>query len=94
MARLSLFVVGSFLLGFLVASTLSGCSRTADRTLTIYQHQSTNTYAGEFRLDTSGLPNDAIQSIVDTGGPGAPSKHVTLSKDYQVEVVVRLASPH
>lgn len=90
MSRLSAFVVIPFVLGCLVASTLSGCSKAADRMLTIYQFQSTETYDGQFKIDTSGLPDDAIKSIVDSGGRGDPSKRITLNMDYKFEIVLRL----
>lgn len=90
MSRLSAFVVISFVLGCLAASTVSGCSKAADRTLTIYQFQSTETYDGQFKIDASGLPADAIKSTVDTGGPGDPSKRITLNMDYKFEIVLRL----
>ena len=90
MARLPVFVVIAFVLGCIAASTVSGCSKAADRTLTIYQFQSTETYDGQFKLDTSGLPSDAIESTVDTGGPGAPVKRITLNMDYEFEIVLRL----
>lgn len=90
MSRLSAFVFISFFLSCLVASTLSGCSKAADRTLTIYQFQSMETYNGQFKIDTSGLPADAIKSTVDTGGPGDPFKRITLNMDYKFEIVLRL----
>lgn len=90
MSRLYAFIVISFVLGCFATSTLSGCSKAADRTLTIYQFQSTETYDGQFRIDTSGLPADAIKSTVDTGGPGDPAKRITLNMDYKFEIVLRL----
>ena len=64
--------------------------KAADRTVTIYQFQSTETYDGQFKFDTSGLPADAIESTVDTGSPGDPVKRVTLNMDYEFEIVLRL----
>lgn len=90
MARLSTFVMIAFVLGCLATSTFSGCSKAADRTLSIYQFQSTETYDGQFKIDTSGLPSDAIESTVDTGGPGDPVKRITLKMDYEFEIVLRL----
>jgi hypothetical protein len=92
MTRLSAYVAVAFALGCVVTSTVVGCSKAADRTITIYQFQSTETYDGQFRLDTSELPNDAIESINDTGGPGDPVKRVTLNMDYEFEIVLRLAA--
>ncbi len=91
MARLPAFVAISFVLGCIAASTVAGCSKAADRTLTIYQFQSVETYDGQFKLDTSGLPSDAVKSTVDTGGPGDPVKRITLNMDYEFEIVIRLA---
>jgi hypothetical protein len=90
MSRLSAFVVIAFVLGCIAASTVIGCSEAANRTITIYQLQSTETYGGQFKFDTSGLPADAIESTVDTGGPGDPVKRITLSMDYEFEIVLRL----
>lgn len=90
MARLSAFVVIAFVLGCIAALTVSGCSKAADRTLSIYQFQSTKTYDGQFKLDTSELPTDAIDSTVGAGGPGDPVKRITLNMDYEFEVVLRL----
>lgn len=90
MSRIPVFFVISFVLGCLVASTVSGCSKAADRTLTIYQFQNSETYVGQFKIDTSGLPADAIRSNVDTGGPGDPAKRITLESDYEIEIVLRL----
>jgi hypothetical protein len=91
MTRLSVSVVLAFVVGCVTASTISGCSKAADRTLTIYQIQSSKTYSGQFRLDTSQLPPDAIVETVDTGGPGDPLRRVTLKMDYEIEVVLKLA---
>jgi hypothetical protein len=90
MSRLPACVVIAFILGCIAASTISGCSKAADRTLSIYQFQSMETYDGQFKLDTSGLPPDAIESTVDTGGPGDPLKRLTLNMDYEFEIVLRL----
>ncbi len=91
MTRLSVSVVIAFVVGCITASAISGCTKAADRTLTIYQLQSTKTYDGQFRLDTSQLPSDAIKESIDTGGPGEPLKRITLTTDYEFEIVLRLA---
>lgn len=83
------FVVIAFIAGCIAASTVSGCSEAADRTLSIYQLQSMETYEGHFKLDTSELPDDAIESIADSGDPGAPVKRITLNMDYEFEIVLR-----
>lgn len=70
--------------------TLSGCSKPADRTLTIYQVQSTETYNGQFKLNTSELPSDAIESIEEIGDPNGSFSRITLNMDYKFEVVLRL----
>ena len=69
MARTSAFLAITFaIICLITATTVSGCSKAADRTLTIFQFQSTETYAGQFRIDTSGLPPDAIEAKTETGG--------------------------
>ncbi|MCC9644361.1 hypothetical protein LOC71_18950 [Rhodopirellula sp. JC740] len=90
MSRLTASVSIAFVFGCIAATTVAGCSNAADRTLTIYQFQSTATYGGQFKLDISGLPADAIDSIVDTGGLGDPEKRVTLNMDYEFEIALRL----
>ena len=92
MSRLSAYVAIAFVLGCITASTVTGCSKAADRTLTIYQFQSTKTYAGQFKLNTSELPADAIESTADTGGPGDPVKRITLNMDYGFEIVLRVVA--
>ena len=72
-------------------AAVSGCSEAANRTLTIFQLQSTETYPGAFRIDTSELPADAIEERSETGGPGAPESRITVNVDYEIEVVLRLA---
>ena len=72
-------------------ATVSGCSEVATRTLTLFQYQSTKTYKGPFRIDTSLLPPKAIKSQKETGGPGKPETHLTLNMDYEFEIVLRLA---
>jgi len=94
MTRLSVSVVIAFSVGCVAALSVSGCSKAADRTLTIYQFMSTETYDGQFQLDTSELPSDAIESTVDTGSPGDPVKRITLNMDYEIEIVLRLAGSH
>ena len=77
----------------LTATTLSGCSEPADRTLTIHQLQSSLTYDGKFRIDTSELPDDAIESKSDidiSGKPGKPSTRINLNAKYEIEVVLRV----
>jgi len=92
MTRTSTFLAIAFALGFMVAlTTVSGCSEAANRTLKIFQLQSTETYTGAFRIDTSGLPPDAIESKTETGGPGKPVTQITLNMDYEIEVVLRIA---
>ena len=78
----------------LVASVLafwvSGCSwgsRAADRTLEIYQFQSTGTYTGSFQIDTSQLPPDAIETRVDSGSQGVPVTRLTIDSQYPIRIV-------
>ncbi len=93
MIRGSAIVIVAFLIGFISAMSISGCSRLAARTLTIYQEQGSKTYAGKFSVDTSQLPGDAILSIADTGGFDDPITKIELNKDYKIEVVLRLLNP-
>ena len=80
--------------GCLVTSaTFSGCSEPADRTLIIHQLQHVDTYSGKFLVDTSELPDNAIESRGDyenAGKPGKPSTQIKLNAKYEVEVVLRL----
>jgi outer membrane lipopolysaccharide assembly protein LptE/RlpB len=66
--------------------------RAADRTLTIRQFQSTETYNGQFQVDTSQLPSDAVETRVDSGGPGAPVISLTIKQRYPIRVVLVLAA--
>lgn len=72
MIRPSLLVAAGFLLGCLCTAVVSGCSKAADRTLTIYQFQDKKTYSGKFKIDTSTLPADAVRTLEESGGPGDP----------------------
>ena len=92
MARTSAALLIVFAIGFLTAvTTMSGCSRAANRTLTIFQFQSPKTYGGKFRVDTSELPSSAIEVIHETGGPGSPLTRIELNIDYEIEVILRFA---
>ncbi len=92
MKRIPMIALTAFAFGFMVAlMTVSGCSKAADRTLTLFQFQSTKTYKGPFRIDTSELPPNAIKSQTETGGPGKPETRLTLNMDYEFEIVLRLA---
>jgi len=92
MRRISEIALTAFGLGFMTAlATMSGCSEAASRTLTIFQLQTTKTYAGPFRIDTSQLPPNAVKSQKHTGDPGKSESHLTLNQDYEFEVVLRLA---
>jgi hypothetical protein len=90
MLRFPAFIVFAFILGCITTSIVSGCSKAADRTLTIYQIQSTETYDGQLKVDTSDLPSDAIKSTVDAGGLGDPVRSITLNQSYEFEIVLRL----
>ena len=92
MTRTSMYLAIAFVSGCLVTATsISGCSKAADRTLTIYQFQSVNTYSGPFRVDTSGLPEGAVATKSETGSPGDPLTRIELNSNFAVEVVLRLA---
>ena len=75
-----------------VALSIGGCSRAADRTLKIYQFQSTDTYAGQFQIDTSQLPPDAIKERSDSGGKGSPVSSLTVDKKYPIRILLVPAS--
>ena len=94
MNKASLAVVVAFVAGCLLTSaTFSGCSEPADRSLTIHQLQSADTYSGNFVIDTSQLPDNAIESVRDdqlAGKPGRPSTWISLNAKYEIEVVLRL----
>lgn len=76
--------------GLMLAASASGCigDRAADRTLTIYQMQSTKTPSGQFEIDTSQLPADAIKSREDSGGEGMPVSQLEIDYKYRVRVVL------
>lgn len=89
MKRLSVLLVVAFFVGWVAAMTFAGCSKAADRTVTIHQLQSTMTRAGQFQIDTSQLPSDAVEQSVDTGSPGHEVKRIFLKMDYDIEIVLR-----
>lgn len=65
-----MIVLTAFAFGFMAAlMTVSGWSQAATRTLTLFQFQSTKTYMGPFRIDTSQIPPNAIESQTETDGP-------------------------
>ncbi len=72
----------------LVALLMGGCSRAASRTLEIHQIQSTGTYNGQFQIDVSQLPEDAVKSRVDSGGEGSPLTRLTIDQKYPIRVVL------
>ena len=72
----------------LIAFCLGSCSRAADRTLTIVQFQSTGTYTGQFKIDTSQLPPRAIEERVDSGSEGGPVTKLTVNMKYPIRVVL------
>jgi hypothetical protein len=72
----------------LVAFSMDGCSRAADRTLTIRQFQSADTYAGQFKIDVSQLPPGAIKERADSGSEGAPVTSITIDIKYPIRVVL------
>ena len=75
----------------LVALSTGGCihgDRAADRTLTIYQMQSTDTYVGQFQIDASQLPSDAIETRVDNNDQGVPVTTLTIDYRYPIRVVL------
>jgi hypothetical protein len=78
-------------LSAIVGAPLLGCfpiDRAADRTLTIYQTQSAETYDGQFQIDASRLPPDAIEARRDRGGTWDATTRLTLNSKYQIKVVL------
>ena len=73
-----------------IAVSVVGClgDRAADRTLKIYQLQSTDTYSGQFQIDVSQLPPDAITKRADSGGEGIPVTSLTIDQEYPIRVVL------
>jgi hypothetical protein len=78
------------LVTIVLALSASSCigDRAADRTLRIYQMQSTGTYSGQFQVDTSQLPPDAIKTRVDDGSQGSPVTTLTIDYRYPIRVVL------
>jgi hypothetical protein len=74
----------------LIAATVLGClgDRAADRTLTIHQLQSTDLPIGQFQIDTSQLPSEAIKSRSDRGSEGAPVTSLEIDQKYRVRIVL------
>jgi hypothetical protein len=72
------------------AASVIGClgDRAADRTLTIYQLQSTDTHTGQFQIDASQLPRDAIAKRTDSGSEGMPVTSLTIDHKYPIRVVL------
>jgi hypothetical protein len=62
--------------------------RRTDRTLTIYQMQSTGTYIGQFQIDASQLPPGAIKTRVDSGSQQVPVTSLTIDQRYPIRVVL------
>jgi hypothetical protein len=74
-----------------VALSIGGCflgDRAADRTLTIYQSQSTHTYTGQFRIDASQLPPGAVKTEIINGHPGTPETRLTIDMNCPIRVVL------
>ncbi len=93
MTRTSLSLAMAFGSGCLITATaFSGCSKAADRTLTVFQIQSSKTHLGQFRIDTSSLPENAIETRTDSASPGDPVTRITLNSDLEIELVLRLVS--
>ena len=65
----------------------TGCplDRAADRTLTIYQYQTTGSGTGPFTVDTSRLPADAVQRRIDDANS---VETITVNQNYPVRVLL------
>jgi hypothetical protein len=73
-----------------VALSFGGClgDRAADRTLRIHQLQSTDRYTGQFQIDASQLPPNAITKRVDSGSDGAPITSLTINQKYPIRILL------
>jgi hypothetical protein len=73
-----------------VALSMSGCigDRAADRTLEIHQVQSTNSYTGQFRIDMSQIPPDAIKTEVKNNNSGSPVTSLTIDSEYPIRILI------
>ncbi len=74
----------------LLVAASAGClgDRAADRTLTIHQMQTTDTASGQFQIDTTQLPADAIDNRDDHGGEGAPVTSLEINQKYRIRVLL------
>jgi hypothetical protein len=78
------------LLATALVPTLGGCligTPAADRTVQIRQLQSTGTYAGQFKIDVSQLPPDAVEARVEHSRTG-PKTFLKVKQRYPVRVVL------
>jgi hypothetical protein len=68
----------------------AGCigDRAADRNLSLYQLQSTQTYSGQFMIDTTKLPANAVVRTESTDHWGNPVISLTIRQDCPVKVLV------
>jgi hypothetical protein len=87
MSRTMICIATLCLVILFVALSIGGCSRAADRTLTICQFQSTDTYHGQFQIDTSQLPSGAV-TRTDSGGAGDPVTSLKIDMKYPIQVVL------
>ena len=89
MARTSIcLATAAIAVSMVVALSMGGCSRAADRTLKIYQLQSDDTYIGQFHIDVSQLPPGAIKERVDSGGKGLPVTSLTIDMKYPIRILL------
>jgi hypothetical protein len=77
-------------LASLIAAPSVGCigDRAAERTITIHQLQSTGSYPGQFQIDTSQLPSDALRQRENRGSDGAPVSTLEIDERYPIRVVL------
>jgi hypothetical protein len=79
----------SFIMVFVaVMLVMNGCDKPADRTIEINQIQTTETYMGQFQIDTSQLPPDAIHMEVKCDKSGEPVTRLTIDQKYAVKIVL------
>lgn len=75
------------------ATLIPGCSKPAERKLTLVQYQGGQSIHAPFEIDMRGLPHDAMRSRTETDATGSPNTTIRLNMDYEFEIVVRLQRP-
>lgn len=90
MNRMNILILAvGIVFGPLSTMAVSGCSKAADRTVTIRQLQHRGLHDSQFRIVTSELAEDAIKERTDSGPSGAPKTMIELSMHHEYEIVIR-----